>query len=195
MFPVAPFSFLSNHGLVLPCSAHDSDPARAAQAASTRRPDPPRVTTSADSAWPDGQTPVEPSTSVIPGPYRTRAHANALVVAGARSGAVAYAQSVGADSDVCEAVRLAVSEAVTNVVMHAYQGMEQGDVLVEAWTTADGQLCVRVLDEGRGLIPRTDSPGLGIGFGLMAQMADDFRVSNRGEPGTVVSLRFVLAGA
>ena len=79
---------------------------------------------------------------MVTGPYRTRAHANASVVAGARSGAVAYAQSVGADSDVCEAVRLAVSEAVTNVVMHAYQGMERGDVLVEAWTADDGQLCV-----------------------------------------------------
>ena len=76
---------------------------------------------------------------MVTGPYRTRAHANASVVAGARSGAVAYAQSVGADSDVCEAVRLAVSEAVTNVVMHAYQGMERGAVLVEAWTADAGQ--------------------------------------------------------
>jgi serine/threonine-protein kinase RsbW len=132
---------------------------------------------------------------MIPSRYRTRAHATASVVAEARSGAVAHARSVGAGRDVCEAVRLAVSEAVTNVVMHAYQGMEQGDVLVEAWTTDDGHLCVRVLDEGRGLIPRADSPGLGIGFGVMAQMADDFRVSNRDHPGTVVSLRFSLAGA
>lgn len=131
---------------------------------------------------------------MVPGLYRTRAPASASVVAQARSGAVAYAQSVGADRDVCESVRLAVSEAVTNVVMHAYQGMEQGDVLVEAWTTDDGHLCVRVLDEGRGLIPRTDSPGLGIGFGVMAQVADNFHVSSRGEPGTVVSLGFLLAG-
>jgi len=50
-----------------------------------------------------------------------------------------------------------------------------------------------VLDEGHGLIPRADSPGMGLGLGLMAQMADDFRVANReGTPGTSVSLRFSL---
>lgn len=128
--------------------------------------------------------------------YQARAHAHSGAIAELRGGVVAYAKSIGADPDVREAVRLAVSEAVTNVVMHAYQGMEQGDVLIEAWTTAEGDLCVRVLDEGRGLIPRTDSPGLGVGFGVMAQMADEFRVATReSAPGTQVSLRFVLAGS
>lgn len=80
-----------------------------------------------------------------------------------------------------------------NVVMHAYVGLEQGDMMVETWLDEDRHLIVRVLDEGRGLVPRLDSPGLGLGFGVMAQMADDFRVANReSRAGTTVSLRFAL---
>lgn len=91
-------------------------------------------------------------------------------------------------------MQLSVSEALTNVVMHAYLGIEPGDMIVQAWIDPPSYFTVRVLDEGRGLVPRADSPGLGLGLGLMAQMADDFRIANRdGTPGTTVSLRFSLA--
>lgn len=77
--------------------------------------------------------------------------------------------------------------------MHAYVGREPGTVTVDAWLDSDDHFTVRVLDEGHGLIPRTDSPGLGLGMGVMAQLADDFRVANReGMPGTTVLLRFKL---
>ena len=49
---------------------------------------------------------------------------------------------------------------------------------VRAWPE-EANLAVEVLDEGHGLIPRTDSPGLGLGLGVMAQLADDFRIANR----------------
>jgi len=104
-----------------------------------------------------------------------------------------YAQEHGASQEVANAVRLGVGEALTNVVMHAYIGMETGTMTVEAWLDEDEHLTVRVLDEGRGLVPRTDSPGLGLGLGVMAQMADDFGVANReGRPGTTVRMRFSL---
>jgi anti-sigma regulatory factor (Ser/Thr protein kinase) len=46
------------------------------------------------------------------------------------------------------------------------------------------------------MVPRADSPGLGLGIPLMAQMADDLHVANRGDlPGTMVSLRFTLDGS
>lgn len=105
-----------------------------------------------------------------------------------------YAQEHGASQDLANAIRLGVGEALTNVVMHAYVGMEIGPMTVQAWLDEDQHLTVRVLDEGRGLVPRTDSPGLGLGLGVMAQMADDFGVSNReGHPGTTVRMRFSLA--
>jgi serine/threonine-protein kinase RsbW/stage II sporulation protein AB (anti-sigma F factor) len=105
-----------------------------------------------------------------------------------------HALALGASAELGNAIRLAAGEALTNVVMHAYEGMEPGKMRIEAWLDDDEHLTVRILDEGNGLIPRTDSPGLGLGMGLMAQMADDFRVANReGTPGTTVSLRFALA--
>jgi serine/threonine-protein kinase RsbW/stage II sporulation protein AB (anti-sigma F factor) len=125
--------------------------------------------------------------------FERRALAQPQAIAVLRGALVGHARSLGAAAEVCEAVQLAVSEALTNVVMHAYLGTEPGEMIVQAWTDHDRRLTVRVLDEGHGLVPRTDSPGLGLGIGLMAQMADDFRIANReGTPGTTVSLRFWL---
>lgn len=125
--------------------------------------------------------------------FERRALARPEAIAALRSALVRHAKSLGAGAEVCEAVQLAVSEALTNVVMHAYLGAERGEMVVQAWTDDDHHLTVRILDEGHGLVPRTDSPGLGLGLGLMAQMADDFRIANReGTAGTTVSLRFSL---
>ena len=105
-----------------------------------------------------------------------------------------HALAAGASEELGQSIRLAVGEALTNVVMHAYVGGRAGTMLVRAWVDDDDHFTVQILDEGHGLIPRTDSPGLGLGMGLMAQMSDDFRVANReGQPGTTVSLRFSLA--
>ncbi len=109
-----------------------------------------------------------------------------------RRDVVAYAAQIGASEPVREAIRLAVSEALTNVVVHAYEG-DPGMMSVEAWRDDAHRLVILVEDEGRGLAPRSTSPGLGLGHGLMAQMADDFRIAARdGAPGTIVSLRFAL---
>src|SRR5918911_1078204 len=58
-------------------------------------------------------------------------------------------------------VKLAVTEACTNVVVHAYPEGE-GPMAVSAGL-ANGALTVVVVDEGRGILPRPDSPGLGLG--------------------------------
>jgi serine/threonine-protein kinase RsbW len=113
-----------------------------------------------------------------------------------RTGVWQLARGLGVSEGVANAIRVAVSEAITNVVMHAYVGSSPGAVTVDAWLEDADHFTVRVLDEGHGLIPRADSPGLGLGMGLMAQMADDFRVANReGTPGTTVLLRFLLDGS
>ena len=104
-----------------------------------------------------------------------------------------YAKQLGASDEIREAVMLAVSEALTNVVVHAYVDRDPGPMIVEAWPDEDGHLRVLICDEGRGMMPRTDSPGLGVGLSLMAQMADEVRVANRHDaPGGIVSLRFSL---
>ena len=109
---------------------------------------------------------------------------------------VAFAADHGACRSARDAVALAVSEAVTNAVLHGYAGRDAGHVLAEARCDGDGHLIVVVCDDGHGMIPRTDSPGLGLGMSLMAQMADDFRICDRPDAGgTRVALRFALDGS
>lgn len=85
-------------------------------------------------------------------------------------------------------VRLAVSEAVTNAVQHAYRDREPGDV----WATAsvqDDQLHIVIADRGVGMTPRTDSPGLGLGLPLMSQLADSIQVHSTSD-GTEIHMTF-----
>jgi anti-sigma regulatory factor (Ser/Thr protein kinase) len=88
---------------------------------------------------------------------------------------------------------LAVTEACTNAVLHAYlDAPEPGDVEVQAYVS-DGEVVLQVSDEGRGMKPRTDSPGLGMGLPLIAQMADHFEVLDHAErPGVCLRMHFEL---
>jgi anti-sigma regulatory factor (Ser/Thr protein kinase) len=122
-----------------------------------------------------------------------RTAAQPEAVAELRHEVVGFANRMGADEAVGDAVRLAVSEALTNVVVHAYPGREPGDIAVEAWRDGNDQLVVVISDDGKGLLPRAHGAGLGFGLGLMAQMSDGFLLaSGNGTPGTTVSLRFDL---
>jgi serine/threonine-protein kinase RsbW/stage II sporulation protein AB (anti-sigma F factor) len=103
-----------------------------------------------------------------------------------------FARGQGVAEDVIAAAGLAVSEATTNAVVHAYASDDQpGSVAVLAGIE-DGQLWVTVCDEGRGMRPRPDSPGLGLGLPLIAQMAASFEVHERDSGGTEVRMRFAL---
>src|SRR3954467_197730 len=55
-------------------------------------------------------------------------------------------------------VKLAVTEACTNAGGHAYPG-GAGPITLRA-TVDGGVLRVVVVDQGRGILPRADSPGL-----------------------------------
>src|SRR3954462_4477733 len=77
----------------------------------------------------------------------------------------------GADETALLRITLAVSEAATNAILHAYRGdVVEGAVRV-LFSPADEFLDVSIRDEGIGMSPRTDSPGLGLGLGLMAHEA------------------------
>ena len=88
-------------------------------------------------------------------------------------------------------VLLAVSEVVTNCVVHAYRDRPRGDVAVEASRTGDS-LTLSVSDRGRGMSPRTDSPGLGLGLPLVARVSSRVDISAPVGGGTLVSMWFSL---
>jgi serine/threonine-protein kinase RsbW len=89
-------------------------------------------------------------------------------------------------------VKLAVTEACTNVVVHAYPGGE-GPITLRA-TVADGVLRVVVVDEGRGILPRADSPGLGLGLPLIATLAESLELGTGDNEETEVRMAFRLGG-
>jgi anti-sigma regulatory factor (Ser/Thr protein kinase) len=82
----------------------------------------------------------------------------------------AIASECGLSRQAVADVKLAVSEAATNVIVHAYPDGE-GDVSGSAFIEG-GVLRIVICDNGRGMGPRIDSPGLGLGMPMIATVAD-----------------------
>ena len=121
--------------------------------------------------------------------------ANAPQVAAIRRAVADVATGGGADSETLVRIGLAVSEAATNAVLHAYRGPgTSGHIHVSASLDC-GVLHVCVRDDGVGMSPRTDSPGLGLGLCLMAHESDQLEIGAGADGGTSVSLRFALRAA
>ena len=93
----------------------------------------------------------------------------------------------------CADVALAVSEALSNVVMHAYvDRREPGSMRLTA-QLADRRLLVEVEDDGVGMRPRVDSPGAGMGLALMALLSADMQLAvGSGGRGARVKMSFDL---
>jgi serine/threonine-protein kinase RsbW/stage II sporulation protein AB (anti-sigma F factor) len=119
--------------------------------------------------------------------YRGTFPGTPLGVAAARGEVEAIARDCGIEGLALGAVKLAVNEAVTNAVVHAYAERE-GTIAVTVALTAE-ELTVTVADTGAGLLPRADSPGLGVGLPLIAQLADNVDVHS-GDEGTQIRMSF-----
>src|SRR3954451_12000355 len=87
-------------------------------------------------------------------------------------------------------VKLAVTEACTNAVVHAYPDGD-GPLQVAAYLKGERLLLV-VRDEGRGIVPRTDSPGLGLGLPLIATLAEALELGTDAQNRTEVRMTFRL---
>jgi serine/threonine-protein kinase RsbW len=111
----------------------------------------------------------------------------------ARVAAAEFAARAGLRDERLEAVRLAVSEAVTNVVRHAYRDGGTGAVHV-TMSAAGGELWVLVADDGCGYQTPAQNRGLGLGLTLIAKVSDEYVVTERATGGTEVRMRFPLPG-
>jgi anti-sigma regulatory factor (Ser/Thr protein kinase) len=83
-----------------------------------------------------------------------------------------------------------VSEAVTNVIKHAYRD-GPGRIYVTA-AIASGDLWVLISDDGSGLRADTDSGGLGVGLALIATASDELSLIRRATGGTELRMCFAL---
>jgi serine/threonine-protein kinase RsbW len=94
------------------------------------------------------------------------------------------------DDQTLSDIKLAVTEACTNVVVHAYPGGE-GPMGLRA-SIADRRLYLVVIDRGRGIVPRPDSPGLGLGLPLIATLAESLELGTGHDEETEVRMIFDL---
>jgi two-component sensor histidine kinase len=100
-----------------------------------------------------------------------------------------FAETSGADA---AAVAVAVSEVVTNAVVHAFR--DSGEGTIEVMARRNGEtLLVVISDDGSGIKPNPGSPGLGYGLALVASLAKEIGIAASDEGGTSVSMRFALA--
>jgi serine/threonine-protein kinase RsbW len=90
-------------------------------------------------------------------------------------------------------VKLAVTEACTNVVVHAYPNGD-GPMGVRA-TVNDDLLRIVIIDRGRGILPRADSPGLGLGLPLIATLAESLELGTGTNEETEVRMTFRLGAS
>jgi serine/threonine-protein kinase RsbW len=107
-----------------------------------------------------------------------------------RRRAVEYVSMAGASREVTQAVALAVSETVTNAVVHAYEGQDQGQVRVSCHGNGD-RFVVEVVDEGAGIWLRHDSPGIGHGLAMVGAVAQALSIAPGPDGrGTAVTMAF-----
>lgn len=89
-------------------------------------------------------------------------------------------------------VRLAISEACNNVVVHAYRDDDPGELRLRLWADADS-LVVAVADDGIGIGADSSSPdvaGLGLGLPLMQELAEDLTIRRENGAATELIMRF-----
>jgi anti-sigma regulatory factor (Ser/Thr protein kinase) len=108
----------------------------------------------------------------------------------ARHALTRFAALAGASSEQIEAVRQASSEALSNVVQHAYPE-SPGSVYITAGV-AGGELCLLIADDGSGIHPHLSRGGLGLGLVLIASLCDELQIVKRPSGGTGLWLWFKL---
>lgn len=123
----------------------------------------------------------------------------------ARSVVGAFAARLDPTLEEVEDIRTAVSEAVTNAIIHGYEGMQEGEVTLYA--AAQGrQLFLEVQDHGRGIgnieqarapfyTSRPDLERSGMGFTIMESFMDQVEVISGPDQGTVVRMVKTIKGA
>lgn len=102
-------------------------------------------------------------------------------------------------------VKTAVSEAVTNAIIHGYEGVEEGKVWISCIKEED-VISIEIRDKGRGIADvaqameplYTTRPELnrsGMGFPFMEAFMDELEVESEVGSGTVVRMKKRIGAA
>ena len=117
----------------------------------------------------------------------------------ARAVAAAYLAEMDPTMDELTEVKTAVSEAVSNVAIHAYPGTSCGEMILEFARLSQDTVMIKVTDMGVGIeniaqamepLFTTDEGEMcsGMGFTVMESFMDKIRVDSRPGSGTTVTM-------
>jgi len=101
----------------------------------------------------------------------------------------AFAESMRLPDELIEDLRLAVTEACTNVVRHAYPDGDPGAVEVSIEPRGE-RVKIVVADTGRGIGTSSDTSGPGLGLPLIAAIADTVDLQSAPGGGSRVAMTF-----
>jgi serine/threonine-protein kinase RsbW len=112
-------------------------------------------------------------------------------VAVVRQALAGMADALAFDAAVLSDMKMAVTEACTNVVVHAYD--EDPGQLEVQMLAGEQDLTIVVRDQGSGIQPRPTRegpPALGLGLPLIAALSDAFELHGTAGEGTEVRMTF-----
>lgn len=121
----------------------------------------------------------------------------------ARAAVAAFAAQLDPNVEEISDIKTAVSEAVTNCIVHAYPE-SVGKIYIWAGIYDNGVFKVKIRDKGCGiqnvkqamepLFTTLGGERAGLGFAVMESFCDKIKVSSKVEKGTVVTLEKVFKG-
>ena len=116
----------------------------------------------------------------------------------ARACISAFASQLDPTIEEINDIKTAVSEAVTNCIVHAYKEKEIGKIYITAFLNDDNSIKIRIRDKGCGIEnvtkamePLYTSLGgerAGLGFAVMESFMDSIKVSSTVGKGTSVTM-------
>ena len=120
----------------------------------------------------------------------------------ARSAVASFLSQLDPAVDELADLRTAVSEAVTNCIVHAYPDFI-GSITIQMRLYADGRTVIKIRDRGCGIpdVPQAMEPLFttggddrsGLGFSVMESFTDRLRVTSRAGRGTTVTMEKYIA--
>ncbi len=124
-----------------------------------------------------------------PGVLRIDAPARIDSVPGLRTRLAAWVREVGADEEDVQYIQLAVVEAVTNAVEHAYPDGVSGRYLVEGHLDERGRAVLSVSDRGRWRPPPVEPDNRGRGLMMVRGSMDSCEIDGTGAGTTLTMTR------
>lgn len=116
----------------------------------------------------------------------------------ARSCVGAFASQLNCTLDDIEEVKLVVSEAVSNCIIHGYQNRGDGKIEIVASLLDNRSLELTIKDTGKGIDDlekalqpsySSDPARMGMGFTFMKSFTDEMVVNSKPNEGTTVILK------